>query len=435
MADGEGRRIDPESPVYREVARLYGIAQEVRPGGRDRWNGELESRSDGLHGGLTNDGTLRLSEDLVLKHLTGGERSDDPARQGDALATVLHESLHARVEMDAADQPNAVRAKQSIALDEGLTELATMNDYEEFVRQAGYEHAEKQEPKYPGAVEATSGLLDRATSSEAERTELINKALDQPVAMRWDSIADSIVRKELGDTVPPDAAHQQAARAHVIGEIAGGGWASVHRRNDLGSLVAADTDVALDLAVAELKTHYAQNPSEPYPARVFNPEATLATEAAHTDEQQRAGTTSARDQTVGLADFPPPDAATRIADVSAQSGTPNSQPGALESDQRAPAEHSAITQPAPAFGGREGQAGTAPPAHAGRGAGAQGDSRGADQQGDPMRFLNNQAPAAQATHATPSLGDGSRDAGAPGGPSVNRPTPSRTPTPDRGSRD
>lgn len=323
MASDEGHRIDPDSPIYREVARLYRIAHELRPGSSDRWNGELYSRSDGLHGGLTNDGALRLSEELVLKHLTGGERSDDPGQQGDALATVLHESLHARVEKDAKDEPNAVRALQSIGLDEGLTELATMKYYDEFVRRAGYDHAEQQDPKYPAAVQATSGLLDRATSSDAERTELLDNALDQPVAMRFDTIADSFVRKELGDTVPPDPAHQQAARAHVIEQIAESGWASVHRRDGSGTLVTEDTAVALNRSVANLKTHYAQNPNTPYPAKVLNPAA---------------------------------------------------------------------------------------PSRVGSG-----------RQEDPLRFLNQQAPAAQATRPGDSLGNGSR-------PSTNR----ATSTPDRG---
>ena len=81
----------------------------MRPGGLDRWNGELYSRTDDKYGGLTRDGTFRLNQTLVLDHLTGGEGTGDPVRQGQALATVLHESLHARVEMDAKSEPNALR--------------------------------------------------------------------------------------------------------------------------------------------------------------------------------------------------------------------------------------------------------------------------------------------------------------------------------------
>jgi hypothetical protein len=404
MPGDEGLRIDPESPTYREVARLYRIAHEMRPGSNDRWNGELYARGDGLDGGLMNDGTLRLSPELVLDHLAGGERSDDPAQQGDALATVLHESLHARVETDARDEPNAVRAPQSFGLDEGLTELVMMDDYDEFVRQAGYEHAEMQDPKYSSALQATSDLLDRATSSDTERTELLNSALDRPVAMRWDTIADSVVRKELGDTVPSDAAHQQAARAHVIDHAAHSGWATVHRRNGVGPLVAADTDAGLERAVADLKTYYAENSTEPYPARDLNPEATRTTRTTPATEQLRATTTA--DRAVDFSKLPPPDAGTRV------SGT-NPSPG----------------QEIQSGGGQGAQSGDRQPASAN---GAQPAARAAGQQGDPMRFLDDQSPAAHATRPGRSLGDGARGAGAPAGPSVNRPAPSRAPSPDHG---
>ena len=209
MAGYEGMtRVDPESPVYQEVARLYRITQQMRPGGLDRWNGELYSRTDDKYGGLTRDGTFRLNETLVLDQLTGGEGTGDPIRQGQAVATVLHESLHARVEMDAEHEPNALRKPQSIGLDEGLTELAAMADYEQFAQLAGYEDTQTPNPEYPGAVHAAGDLLDRASTSDTERTDLLTAAIDQPVMMRWDTIADNIVKNELGDTVPPDAEHQ-----------------------------------------------------------------------------------------------------------------------------------------------------------------------------------------------------------------------------------
>src|SRR5258705_3840060 len=101
-------RIEPSSAVYQEVARLYQIARQLRPSGLDRWNGELYARFDDKWGALGRDGTMRLNQDLVLRHLTGGQLSDDPELQGQALATVLHESYHSRVEFDAAIEPNAL---------------------------------------------------------------------------------------------------------------------------------------------------------------------------------------------------------------------------------------------------------------------------------------------------------------------------------------
>jgi hypothetical protein len=93
VAGNEGmQRIEPSAPVYQEVARLYQIAKQLRPGGLDLWNSELYARFDDKWGGLGRDGTMRLNNDLVLRHLTGGQLSDDPAIQGQALATVLRPS-------------------------------------------------------------------------------------------------------------------------------------------------------------------------------------------------------------------------------------------------------------------------------------------------------------------------------------------------------
>jgi hypothetical protein len=47
MVGNDGmQRIEPSSPVYQEVARLHQLAQQMRPGGLDRWNGELYARFD-----------------------------------------------------------------------------------------------------------------------------------------------------------------------------------------------------------------------------------------------------------------------------------------------------------------------------------------------------------------------------------------------------
>lgn len=361
-------RIDPSSPVHQEVARLYRISQEQRPGGKDLWNGELYARSDDKWGGLGRDGTMRLNQDLVLQHLTGGSPSADPEAQAQALATVLHESRHARTEVDAAQEPNALRAPQSIGLDEGLTELSAAEDFADFTQRAGYDGVPQPDPEYAGAVHAAGELLERATDNETERAELLNRALDEPVVMRWDTIADSIVRNELGDTVPPDAAHQQAARAHLVNQMAVPEWAGVQNRPKAGPLVAADTNAALDRAVGQVQAHYQQNPGEPYPAKVPNPQAAISTDVANQPEQQRAVSSPTRPQTVDLTALPPPDATTRITTPQANgqaAGQATSQPAAAQPSGQA-----------------DGQS----------------------------RFLSGQAPAAQATRHAPSLGDGSRGA-------------------------
>lgn len=385
MASNEGmQRIDPSSPVYQEVARLYRISQEMRPGGKDLWNGELYARSDDKWGGLGRDGTLRLNQDLVLNHLTGGELSHDPQMQGQALSTVLHESLHARVEVDAPNEPNALRRAESIGLDEGLTELTASEDFQEFAQRAGYEGVPQPEPEYSGAVHATNELLSRATTSETQRTELLSTALDQPVVMRWDTIADSIVRNELADVVPPDAQHQQAARAHLVGRMAEPMWDGVQHRSDRGQMVADLTNDNLDTAVGQIREHYQQNPGEPFPAKVPNPAAAVTTQIDNQGERQRT-------VTADLANLPPPAAGTRLdGPAVSEAARPGSQDGQSSTQQ----------------GSQEGR---------------QGADRGG--QDVSLRFLSGQAPAAGATRYAPSLGDGAR--GRSGTEATN---PSRTAT-------
>ncbi|HWD82940.1 MAG TPA: hypothetical protein VG497_28770, partial [Kribbella sp.] len=292
MATDDGMiRIEPSSAVYQEFARLYRIAQEQRPGGQDRWNGELYARTDDVYGGLRSDGTMRLNKELVLDHLTGGP-SGDPVRQGQALATVLHESKHARTQMDAPDEPNALRRPESLGLDEGFTELSTMDDFQDFVQRAGYDGVPQPDPEYAGAVHASGELLQRATSSEEERSQLLNSALDKPVMMRWDTVADHIVRNELADVVPPDPAHQQAARAHLINKMAVGEWNGVQFRAQAGEMTGKLALDGVNAAVEDLGEHYQRQPDEPYPAKVPNPHAAVAAQTGTTQqlnhEQERA---------------------------------------------------------------------------------------------------------------------------------------------------
>jgi hypothetical protein len=406
VAGDDGRvPVDPSSDVYKEFARLYRITQEMHPGGADLWNGELYARTDDKWGGLARDGTMSLNKELVLDHLTGGELSDDPQRQAQALATVLHESEHARAPMDAPHEPNALRARESIGLDEGFTELSAMDDFEEFVQRAGYDGVPQPEPEYQGAVLASRELLERATSSEEERKQLLDSAMDKPGVMRWDAVADHIVRTELADVVPPDPEHQQAARAHLVNEMATPEWAGVQHRPNAGRLTSDLTQAGVDRAVGQLREHYEQNPGEPYPAKVPNPQAALTaqSETARQQNQERERAISSPD----LDSLPPPAAETRV-DVGR----------GAEPTQSGPA-------PAAAHGERRQSVAASQ--------GPQAQQAGRGGQDDMMRFIGGQAPAAQATQHRPSLGDGSRGAGAPAAARLDRPGVGRSgPAPDRG---
>jgi hypothetical protein len=333
-------RIDPSSPLYQEVARLYRLAHELHPGGEDLWNEKLYARTDDKWGGLDREGTLRLNQQLVLDHLTGGSPSHDPQLQGQALVTVLHESLHARVKLDALHEPNAVRAPQSVGLDEGLTELASMEAYDDFVRRAGYDGAPKPQPEYAGAVHAADALLRRASNSPAERKELLQKALNQPVVMRWDTIADHIVRNQLGHVVPPTPEHQAAARAHLVNQMAVAEWSVVQNRPQAGQLTADLTVAGIDRAVADLQTHYQQRPGEPFQAKIPNPSAAVA--APELGEHRRAVSRTDRSDRFG------PEAMRRILAASAPAAGATGERPVLGDGRRGAGSPSTGHRPGPA---------------------------------------------------------------------------------------
>ena len=104
--------------------------------------------------------------------------------------------------------------------------------------------------------------------------------------MGWDVVADSIVRNELADVVPPDPEHQQAARAHLVNQMSIPEWQGVQHRPGRGDMVAQLTVEGTDRAVGQIREHYRQNPGEPYPAKVPNPAAAVSTELRNGERQR-----------------------------------------------------------------------------------------------------------------------------------------------------
>ncbi len=338
------------------MSRLNRLAHELRPGVADRWNGELYARTDDKWGGLHPNGSLRLSRDLVLRHLSGSADGQNPRAQAQALATVLHESYHARSGMDAPDEPNAVRRRETIGLDEGLTERQAVADFDQFADRSGYGGLKLESFEYEGAVHATNDLLAYAApEAEQARDRLALAEMDKPAVMSWDVIADEIVRNRVDGVVPGDPRHQQAARAELVTAMSGPGWDGVQHRREAGPLVAADTKQALDAAMARIRQHYETTPGAPYPARYPNRQAAAAAQLLG-GEQARTVQDPTR--------WPAPDPSTRMT---AGADGPAPQP-AVRSERRSPE----IADPAlrAAFSG--------------------------------------QAPAAQAVQTAPSLGDGAR---------------------------
>lgn len=282
----ESRLVDPESATYQEFARLYRIAWNLRLSNRAGWNGELFSRRDSWGSASPSTGIIRLSEFDVLPFLTGQASALDRAEQSEALQTVLHEIYHLRVNIDAPLEPNAARGPESAALNEGITEHQAKEDVPFFATLAGYGELRSDRHAYPGAFEATALLLDYATSGLGDRRRLMARALDRPVVIRWDAIADAIVNKYLTNVVPDDQDHQCAARARLIAAMVHTGWRMLEQFDTVaGEIAGLHSLDRLSIALEEIRQHYRTDAATPFPAAPVNAGA-----SQHRDERLRTAT-------------------------------------------------------------------------------------------------------------------------------------------------
>jgi hypothetical protein len=274
---GERREVDQNSAVYKEFTRLYRIAREMRPSSIDKWNGKLFAIDDGPWGSFDpKTGNISLSQELVLDHLTGSTTQPPSMAQAQAIATVYHEAEHARVDGNAPHELNAMHHPNTLTLNEGLTERRTVNDFPVFAELSGYHGLGLGQHQYEGAVEAVDRLVAHA-ATEDRQNQLVREALDQPVAMQWDPIANEIVRNQLGDVVPQNPRHRQAARAELIRAMSAPPWAGIqHRPQRSGVLIGEDAQRGLNAAVGRIREHYAQHPGTPYPSTPPNAAAAAA---------------------------------------------------------------------------------------------------------------------------------------------------------------
>ncbi|TCC51004.1 hypothetical protein E0H75_12725 [Kribbella capetownensis] len=259
-------RINPSSEEYRRFVHLYEVARALRPSKIDRWNRELYATvgEADCWGSLQPDGSFKFSKELVFDKL--GDHAT-PQERVQALTTVLHESNHARVQIDAADEPNAVRSRHSKSLDEGLTEWISVDDVAMFADRAGYGELPDPPAAYPAAYHAANSLLEYPAGADAAR-RTADRAIDAPVVMRWDVITDEIVKNKLADVVPRDPQHQQAARAELINAMTQLSWGHLDTSQPIvGPVVARDTTRALDNATQRVRDHYTKSPSTPYPTK------------------------------------------------------------------------------------------------------------------------------------------------------------------------
>ena len=272
--DGD-KLVPPGSAVYQEFTRLYHLARSLRPTSVDRWNGELYSTNAEIWGRFDpKSGAIQLSENRVLRHLTGSTSQAAPRGQAQALATILHESTHAGMETDAPAEPNAVRTTHSLGAMEGFAEVRTVNDFEAFSNSAGYPGLTLDRAAYPGAHAAMDSLITQASGPAKDRYAFIDEGARGPAVMHFDQLADGVVRNRLGEVVPGRGVDRVRVRAALIATMTHEHWPTLPDRSaETGQAVAEDIRRALNAKVDEIRRHYRANPTRPFPADSPNAEA------------------------------------------------------------------------------------------------------------------------------------------------------------------
>jgi hypothetical protein len=270
MAVGD-RLVPPDSAVYHELARLHQLAHEARPTDVNRWSGDLYATYDGLWGGFDpKTGDVRLSADLVLRHLTGApsDTEMERGRQAEALATVLHEATHTGMQTDAPRELNAVRSPHSKGVMEGVAELRTTTDFQAFTVAAGCPGLTLPGPQYPGAHAAVNNLITQASGPALSRQTLIDEMTRGPAVMHFDQLAEGVLQNRLGDVVPNRAEDRQAVRAALIPTMMHPQWPTLSSPSSTGAghLVAEDIRPYLNSKVDEIRHHYQANPHQLFPA-------------------------------------------------------------------------------------------------------------------------------------------------------------------------
>ncbi|GAA1612063.1 hypothetical protein [Kribbella karoonensis] len=252
------REVPPDSALYAEVVRLYRIAQSLRPRAVERWNGVLRATSADTMGGLNpRTGVLRLSDDRVLRHLTGRVSPTHPRQQVQALATVLHEATHGGMQINAPGEPNAVPTEHSRGVMEGFAEVRTVADVELFADVAGYEGLSAGDPQYPGAFAATTDLMAHVTGPAYTRNDLINDSCRGPAVMHFDQFANAALVNHLPELAHRDPRTQQEIRAQLIQPMLHAHWPTLpNTEGPTGHAVATEIRSSLDAKLDELRRTY-----------------------------------------------------------------------------------------------------------------------------------------------------------------------------------
>ncbi|MGZ0152593.1 hypothetical protein ACXJJ3_36425 [Kribbella sp. WER1] len=279
------QRVPESSATYREFARLYDLARQLRPTGADRWNGTLYATS-GRGGFDHHTGAIGVNERTLREGLTR-QPTADPRQQAHALATVLHRATHAGMELDAPQEPNAVRTNSTLGLADGVASVRAATDFENFSVAAGYPGLTYDGAQPNGGYAATNDLIQQASGPSVDRHALIDRLSRSPGAMHFDQLAEAVVRNRLQEVAPSEGADRQAMRRELIGTMLHPQWDSLAQRSpEAGRRVAEQIGSALNAKVDEIRRAAGQSP-----------------QSSSSDGQQRGQTTKAPPQEQSTARF------------------------------------------------------------------------------------------------------------------------------------
>ncbi|GAA1569697.1 MULTISPECIES: hypothetical protein [Kribbella] len=253
------QRVPEDSPAYREFARLYDLARQLRPTEVDRWKGDLYA-TDGPGGFDRRTGAIGIDEPLLLHELTG-RASSTPRRQAQALATVLHRATEAGMHQDAAGAVNAVRNGRSLALHDGFASVRAASDLGTFAEMAGYPEPRFDPARTGGTYAAANNLINQVSGARVDRVALLRQLSHGPVAMHFDQLADAVVQNRLHDTVRDEPGAQQRVRRELIATMLHPAWDSLAQRSpEAGARVAEEIGSALNAKVDEIRRRSPQTP-------------------------------------------------------------------------------------------------------------------------------------------------------------------------------
>jgi hypothetical protein len=283
-------RVPEGSRAYTEFARLYALAQNIRPTGVDRWNRQLYAATGDVLGGFDNrTGAIRIRDPLLREYLTG-QATANRRRQTQALATVLHEATHAGMELDAPAERNAIRTKHSLGLTEGFAEVRAAEAFHVFTELAGYPGLVFTEPQYEGAFIATESLIKQVSGLRVDSQELIDRLARGPGVMHFDQLAEAVLQNRLAEVVPFRSEDRGAVRAALIGTMLHPQWQTLIKRPaDAGQMVAGEIGRALNAKVEEIRHRYRSAPGNGNPFPGQPPNAGAGREAPAIDPQPAAG--------------------------------------------------------------------------------------------------------------------------------------------------